>query len=458
MNYSVNHTQSEDPLALFEQTARRIYRLACKHGATYTLLFVDRKASRESFLKACHNGFAKAQELIVIELITIQETQKNLKDNLKSARRQRDRTAITKVEKEISIENFKEHILRKLADSIAWHIIRGQKHIAKRLYLRESNRPNLKSSNLSSVINVVNSYNKENSLNFALLSDITSFVQIGDVLLSSLNVTQIIEVKEGQKNLEAAAIVESFNNHSTHKQQIEELNLNDNLREQVQRMLRQQTRTNQATNLVNTGKGNDPATGLPVIISDVEFPEEEYYEELGNLLCQLSPNKNCAYTVIDDSLYIGVYKGILQSLGSNLLRRCAFEGIDERYPVTDLREGIAQALVEPLFVKPFTEDQIFDIAFGRVSVLMLLRVDRLLNLFEETNATARFLSPKQSRREQANHSKFQLLLHQECCVEIATESGMKQILGDGIETRIVYDTLTPRWVVRMAAHDRPLTP
>ena len=107
MNYSVNHTQSEDPLALFEQTARRIYRLACKHGATYTLLFVDRKASRESFLKACHNGFAKAQELIVIELITIQETQKNLKDNLKSARRQRDRTAITKVEKEISIENFK---------------------------------------------------------------------------------------------------------------------------------------------------------------------------------------------------------------------------------------------------------------------------------------------------------------------------------------------------------------
>jgi hypothetical protein len=185
MNYSVNHTPSEDSLALFEQTARRIYRLAYKHGATYTLLLVDRKASRESFLRACHNGFAKAQELIVVELITVQEIQKNLNDDLKSARRKRDQTAITKLEKEISIENFKEHILRKLADSIAWHIIGGQKYIARSLCLRESNRPNLKSSNLSSVIDVVNSHNKENSLNFALLSDITSFVQIGDILLSS---------------------------------------------------------------------------------------------------------------------------------------------------------------------------------------------------------------------------------------------------------------------------------
>ena len=76
------------------------------------------------------------------------------------------------------MENFKEHIIRKLADSIAWRMIGGQNYIARRLCLRESSRPTLKASSLASVLNIVNEYNDSNPLGFALISDITSFVQL----------------------------------------------------------------------------------------------------------------------------------------------------------------------------------------------------------------------------------------------------------------------------------------
>jgi hypothetical protein len=449
-----NHSYDPDPLVIFEQKARIIYRLACKHGTVHSLLGSDGKPSRESFLRACHNGFAEAQELIIVELLLVQKALKQLKHDLKSARSQRDKIATTKIHQEIEIENFKECILRKLADSIAWHIIGGQNYIARRLCLLTNSRPSLESSNLPSVIQVANDYNKENPLNFALVSDITSFIQIGDVLLVSPTGLKIIEVKEGQKNLEASSLLAELRDDATCEQQLRELNLKDNLREQMQRMLRQQNRQDQVINLLNTGVGKDAATGSAVAIVDVEYPEERYYDELRKLLCQLGAGKDWAYTVIDTGLHIGVYQGQWREFGANLLRASAFdfEDADENYPVTSLRESLNQALVEPLFVKDLAEDQIFDIAFGRVSVLALLRVDHMLHLFEEMGVSAQLLPPKRSRREQDKDSKHKLLIHQGCCIEVKTASGTK-ILGDGIGTRILYDTMTPRCVVRMVVGD-----
>jgi hypothetical protein len=454
VTHSKNYSQAHDPLVIFEQKARIIYRLACRHGAVHSLLGSDGKPSRESFLRACHNGFAEAQELIIVELLLVQEALKQLKHDLKSARSQRDKIATTKLHQEIDIENFKECILRKLADSIAWHIIGGQNYIARRLCLLSESRPSLESSNLSSVIQVVSDYNKEDPLNFALLSDITSFIQIGDVLLVSPTGLKIIEVKEGQKNLEASSILAELRDDGTREQQLRELNLKGNLREQVQRMLRQQNRQDQVINILNTGFGSDAATDSAVTIVDVEYPEEKYYDELRKLLCQLGAGKDWAYTVIDIGLHIGVYKGKWRKLGASLLRASAFdlEDADENYPVTSLQGSLNQALVEPLFVKDLAEDQIFDIAFGRVSVLALLRVDHMLHLFQEMGVSAQLLPPKRSRRQQNKDLKHKLLLHQGCCIEVKTKSGTK-ILGDGIGTRILYDTITPRCVVRMVAHD-----
>jgi hypothetical protein len=438
---------------LFEQRCRTIYRLACKHGAEYALRLEGERATPESFRRACHLGFAEAQILILEELIKIQDSRKELDAKLKSARKSRDKLAAKEVKQQIGLENLKEHIVRKLADSIAWHLIGGQNYIARRLCHRESSRPTLKASNLASVLNFVNEYNDSNPLGFALISDITSFVQLGDVLLAGENGLQIIELKEGAKNHESMSVISDNLLTEAEDEQIRKILDGHPLNDQIRRILRQHARATQATTLLNTGAGIDPATGDRVQIPDVYHVEEHYFDEIQKLLTQLGPKKDWAFTVLEGGLYIGAYKGVWRRFGPSLLRRTAFEEVNDVYPVASLREGLAEALVEPIFVKPLNEDQIFDIAFGRVAVFILLRLDQMLSLYSGTPARAEFLSVKQSRKQQEKCRAHKLFMHEGQCVRISHPTGTSFLLGDGVRTRVVFDTLTPRCVVAMSASD-----
>ncbi|MCP9905449.1 hypothetical protein KBY85_15090 [Cyanobium sp. BA5m-10] len=446
-------SEEYQPLALFEQRCRTIYRLTCKHGTEHALRLEDERATPESFRRACHIRFAEAQILILEELIQVQDSKKELNAKLKSARKGRDKLASTEVKQQIGLENLKEHIIRKLADSIAWHLIGGQNYIARRLCLRESSRPTLKASNLASVLNFVNEYNGSNPLGFALISDITSFVQLGDVLLIGGNGLQIIEVKEGAKNHESMSFIAENLLTEAEDEQIRKALDDHPLNEQIRRILRQHTKMTQATTLLNTGGGIDPATGERVQIPDMYHTEEHYFDELQNLITQLGPKKDWALTVLEGGLYIGAYKGVWRRLGPSLLRRTAYEEINDTYPVTSLREGLAQALVEPIFVKPLSEDQIFDITFGRVAVFILLRLDQMLSLYSGTPARAEFLSVKQSRKQQEKCREHSLFTHEGQCVRVVYPTGTSFLMGDGVRTRVVFDTLTPQCVVAMSASD-----
>ena len=128
----------------------------------------------------------------------------------------------------------------------------------------------------------------------------------------------------------------------------------------------------------------------------------------------------------------------------------AFEEANTSYPVTDLREGLEQPLVEPIFVKPLDEDELFDIVFGRVSVLLLLRLDHMVELYSSADVKAEFMSAKQSRKAQAKQPKHRMLRHNNQCIKLEFPNGQAMTLGDGIYTRIVFDTLTPEFVIRMS--------
>lgn len=447
-----NPSDEHHPLALFEARCRRIFQLACYYGSKHALLLERDRPTPESFRRACHQGFAEAQMLILNELLEVQDSRKDLETKVKIARQARDRLAISDLKREIGIDNLKEHILRKLADSIAWHLIGGQSYIARRLCIREPSRPTLRESNLASVASLAAHLNASSPLEFALMSDLTSFVQVGDILQLTSKGIRIIEVKQGAKNHEAMSVISEFSLDQEQDERVDEILDNHPLKDQINRMLRQQRKADQATTVINTGIGNDPATGTKVNIPDVFHAEEHYYEELQSLLAQLGPSKDWAFTAIKGGLYIGAYKGVWQRLGRYALLGSAFEDIDQSYPVTDLRDGLAQALVEPVFVKPLSEDQIFDIVFGRVSVLLLLRVDEMIHLYSGTDVRAEFLSVKQSRKVQGREPRHRLLMHNGQSLKVVYPTGQEIIAGDGFYTRIVFDSLTPQCVVSMSVN------
>ena len=87
--------------------------------------------SGKKYFRTINNGFKIAQHYIIDELLKIQSEQKKTKDLLKEARRKKNND-INVLKNELHLLAYKETTLKHLADTIFWHLIQGQLHIARR--------------------------------------------------------------------------------------------------------------------------------------------------------------------------------------------------------------------------------------------------------------------------------------------------------------------------------------
>ena len=181
------------PMALrddLEELARILYELACcgsqdlweevKHPEN-----LKRNAElSQKFLAACHKGMWEAQK-----------------------------TVITLVQTNEGLTPSHEVLFRGIIDSIAWQLIGQQLCYARRLF-KEHRQPDLRHCNLKSVVIAAENQINNNSGSMSLISDLTSFVQVGDLLtMSSTGKLGIVEVKEGEKNRAICEFMEFFLKH-----------------------------------------------------------------------------------------------------------------------------------------------------------------------------------------------------------------------------------------------------
>ncbi|HEV7380583.1 MAG TPA: hypothetical protein VGN64_12365, partial [Dyadobacter sp.] len=195
----------------FYEQVKMIYSYACKHGTNSLqpneLPLTER--SYKNFIIACHEGFRKAQEHITDMLIGLETELLNADQRLRVVRGYKNKKEITAISTEIASLKYQARILRKLGDSIAWHMALGHHYVIRRLFLGEPS-PSLLSGGFKETRVRANELN-EDPLSFALMSDITSFIQIGDIFRYNNGTYELIEIKSGQKNEEAQKIIESLN-------------------------------------------------------------------------------------------------------------------------------------------------------------------------------------------------------------------------------------------------------
>src|SRR6185503_9474720 len=139
--------------------------------------------------------------------------------------------------------------------------------MTKQLDITEPSRPDLNSSSVESVEDAAEQLNSSNPLSFSLISDLTSFVQIGDLLYRDLHLLKLIEVKEGDKNIQAIQILEE---QPDLVRNIESLTgtYGENLAGQVRRIYHQKIRADRAIQIIGTGMGPDPVSGITVTINE----------------------------------------------------------------------------------------------------------------------------------------------------------------------------------------------
>lgn len=404
-----------------------------------SLAFKDSEKA-DAFYYHCHQGFFAAQDRVICLLRKLLLEQKRLKTALKDARRERYKEEENKIDLAIQKARFQEQVLRKLMDAIAWQLFNYDLSTMRRLYCGEP-AVDITNSNLDSELSFIKYYKEAHPSGFSLISDLTSFIQIGDVVTIDKDTgVCIAELKEGRVNKQVFGIIEEVSKTQCANHLSRELEDKDeNFLKQFKRVVRQMGRTNQVFETITTGHGTDLYSGQEVRIVQGEFSQSTYFDTLHDLA------KNChkkgyAISVVEECLLIGVYD--TQKFPSH-----AFDAwsnmLKIKTPIYDMRASFFDPLSFPIFLHSFSVPFILDLILGRKVIKMCIDFEKWLTTFEKDGCKINWLSKKQTSKINATmKGESRIFDINGQGVEIERD-GMKQVIGRGIFSRLYTSFLTP---------------
>lgn len=402
-----------------EPVARDLYEKACCGSKKYwpeiksgSEIKID-QALREKFLSSAQEGMRAAQNHIV-----------------------------QRVESTSDLSFSEELLYRSIADTIAWQLLGDQLCHARRLF-RGHNQPDLNQSNFSSVVTVANSIVESKPDSIPLLSDLTSFVQVGDILsLDPRGGLSIIEVKEGVVNYRISQFLKFYNESGCDRAlQYFMSEEGPHTAKQMQRMIRQSGRMAHVSEVMSSGTSVDPDSGQKVHIPDEFIPISDWNEEFIALLAR-SEEKGWALDVIEDCLFVGCYADTPMFHGSHIAFNVWFDecGGDAESLRARMMDSLRAPLALPVFSRHIPAESKFDFLFGRKHLCMALSVEMLIEKCEEAGLIVRQGTNKEtSKIEQAGAKPYR---HKGKSVCIG-DGSKELVLMDGIFMRIFFHGQKP---------------
>lgn len=427
----------------FEKIVEQIFEYTHEYAVKNLNLKLDNPISSwtdeetNKFTEYVHIGFKKAQELVLNELLNYETQIEELNKTLKESKRNRNKIVEEDTQKSINIIKYKTKTLRMFMDFIAWQFLGGQYYKVRRFYdmrKKDNSRPILSKSNIESVKNAVEYYHSLNPLNFALISDLTSFIDIGDMLVMDNHQLVPIEVKEGQKNKEIFDFL--------FKEKIPDNlgTIDENFLKQAKRILNQAKRGHLLYDVLKNEKGVDPFTELKTKVNKEAFEIKTYIDEFEKLIANLDV-ENYSYTIIEDIISIGIYQNEVIHMGDILIPFLNNEMFGKAYPVFNYREKFQMPISEPIFYYGLSKKTIFDILFGRINIVMSINLDKFIELCNLQGLEARYLSEKETRRRKSQ-GEIPLFEFEKKNIMIGDT-----ILGDGLIARMLFDFVRPSSII-----------
>lgn len=415
-----------------EGLARELYQLACRGSEP---LWEEMKGLEDGFkgnpdlqkkfLFASHAGMNAAQK----KLVELTQSQEPLTES---------------------------HVvlIRGIADAMVWQLIGQQLCHARRFY-KEQAPVNLKESNFESVVFCAEERARQNPGSISIISDLTSFVQVGDLLtMNSEGRITIAEVKEGKKNHEIMDFMKFFIetpcghalDHFAQQQGKSGM-------KQLQRMLRQAERMGHVTEVMSTGKSVDPDTEHNISIPE-EFVYVPHWDEELNKILEGADSKGYGYDVIDSCLFMGAYsKDGLGGHGHGMFNILfdKYEGGLEspRYRLTDC---MISPLALPIFNLNISDEHKFDLLFGRKNVCLGLNITNFLEGVKKVGVTVREATNKEASQMEQQGAK----LYKWKGKAIFIGNGKTEVcLSHGLFVRILFHGQRPIETVQAIVENLP---
>lgn len=446
--------QIENEFSAFEKEVKEIADLICDYGLKKTFgdnepeLEKQKEAiikNKEQFIANCHEGFKQGQLRIIKLLQGVQERSKQANEDLKISRREKNKQLATELFALIENLKIQENIVRHLADTIAYQMLQGQLHIMRRLYMEVGGNISLSNSNFQSVLAVAEEINSKPG-NMALITDLTGYIQTGDLLCLIDGRLVIGEVKEGSKNLHILEILKEIQEEGKSAEDAKEKHkLDDYSYKQLKRNIRQQEVMKMVSEIINTDKGTDPLTNEPFKFLTPDGAAPRYFAELHEQKKYLDKSNMLSYNVIDDCLYIGMYKGPFRFMGAKILQSM-YNKPDGNYAAMDMFK-ITESVNKPIFFLPFEKEFIFDILFGRIKLLFILDLDDYMKVFSKVGYKAEWGTTKETTKakEIINKRMSGMLVYKNRGIKIKVDDDNDIWLFNGNLLKIFFEQIYPSY-------------
>jgi len=433
----------------FEIIIRNIFHLVAEYGITNKPLdfrFPEKitEKEKEEFLIQVHKGFRLGQEQIIKEILPLLRQQEKLKLAEKEAKQAKNKNELAKIGEEKGLIAYKVQLLRHFADFIAWQVFKNDYYKARRFYSGNRTRPDLLNSNLESVLAAVNAFHSEDERNFALITDLTSFVDIGDIILQKTDGTYIIECKSGKVQQRVFEFIEEIEKDEFDAKKVDYSDKNHNFFDQVERTLNQIKKGSRAIEFLKKEEGIDPFSETKINVFEAAKPREYYFKYLFDLIEQSKKNDS-SYGEVEEVIYIGIYRNT-KIPPSGFVFKYIVDKIYEKSVIVDYLNILNLPLKEPLFFKPFGSEVIFDLMFGRLKIFAAINLDKFIELFNQKGIDAKWMNRKETQKLLDSKNKYKPFMFKRQAIKI-TVNGKALTLGDSFIIYLLLDNITPSSLV-----------
>jgi hypothetical protein len=446
----------------FEEKVRLIYDYYHGYGLRKTgeqirshedmLAMVNDPSKKAGFVKFVHEGFRLGQDILIEELSANEKKAKDLKAKQKELRRENKNDEAQRLDHKLKIFKHKEYVLRNLADSLAWSLMQGQHWVARRWHSGNTDRPSLLNSNIESLHIAAAHYYKKHPDGFALYTDLTSFIDIADLIVVTEDMKlKPVEVKEGSKAGEVMDFIEKLDKTKDFKPEemgLEKLENPNKFLDQVERVVNQMSKASRLTTLLTEEKGPDPFTGQHTVIGEISTPLRFYHEEVYGMFQELKTSI-WSHRVIEGIIHIGMYRAEALGASTETFKSVISTKFTEDYPVLSYTSQLRAPIKEPIFQKPYGIDNVMSLVLGKVRMLLCVDLDALIELFNSRGVNARWMSRKETQKaKESGMKRSKPFEFKNRAIEVEL-NGDKLILGDGFLSRLMYDSLLPESLVQM---------
>lgn len=402
--------------------------------------------TKSQFQHLVHDGFKKGQDLLIEELLIVQEIRKQAKESLKKYRQEKDRVKEELLKVLLSSLDDQEAILLHIGDGIAWQLLGGQVSSMRRFYTGDTKKE-LSSSNIKHAKSVADGINKSPE-KFALISDITHSIQVGDLLIIDRNKVGVMELKEGKVNDKLGALKNVLYDTDVDleeiKKEVSKLTLSEI--KQFERMLKQDDKLLKTVEVMNTDKGTDLKTGKEIQIMTPKHITMSYCDKIESTIKE-ARKTGYAVSQVDGIVQIGVYTSAYNGLLPDGISKM-FDG--KKFKVVGDLERISRNVSQPIFAKPFDPGTIIDILLQDVNVVIGIDLEAFFTMLKDKfNIDTRVLSRKETMKLKEGTPKAKQNIFEidnqafEFSVSNIEDQTKSFLLGGGIISKLLYDNITP---------------